>query len=90
MADDSLDAELVRWAVAPIGRRPGKLPQRSPVVCRCADVTAAEITADLASGASLAALQERRGCGTFCGSCLPELRQMVAAHASDTPGARAA
>ena len=90
MADDSLDAELVRWAVAPIGRRPGKLPQRSPVVCRCADVTAAEITADLASGASLAALQERRGCGTFCGSCLPELRQMVAAHASETPGAKAA
>ncbi|WP_374692024.1 molybdopterin-dependent oxidoreductase [Accumulibacter sp.] len=87
MADDSLDAELVRWAVAPIGHRPGRLPLRSPVVCRCADVTAAEITADLASGAGLAALQERRGCGTFCGSCLPELRQMVAAHASDTPGA---
>ncbi|EXI67721.1 MAG: Nitrate reductase [Candidatus Accumulibacter adjunctus] len=90
MADDSLDAELVRWAVAPIGERPGKLPQRSRVVCRCADVTAAEITAELTSGTSLAALQEKRGCGTFCGSCLPDLRQMAAAHAAHTPGARTA
>jgi len=53
-------------------------------------VTGAEITADLASGASLAALQEKRGCGTFCGSCLPELRQVVAAHASETHGATTA
>ncbi|MBK7674651.1 MAG: molybdopterin-dependent oxidoreductase [Candidatus Accumulibacter sp.] len=82
MADDSLDAALIRWAVAPIGRRPGKLPQRSRVVCKCADVSQAEIMADLAVGATLALLQEKRGCGTFCGACLPELREMVAGHAA--------
>ncbi|HRF12295.1 MAG TPA: molybdopterin-dependent oxidoreductase [Candidatus Accumulibacter phosphatis] len=86
MADDTLDAELIRWAVAPIGKRPGKLPVRSRVVCKCADVTAAQIATDIASGATLAVLQEQRKCGTFCGSCLPELRQMIsdqAQHASD-------
>jgi len=67
----------------------------------CSDVTAAETTADLASSATLPALQEKRGCGTFCGSALqekrgcgtfcgfrlPELSQMIAGHASDTPRA---
>ena len=77
MADDTLDSELIRWAVAPIGKRPGKLPQRSHVVCKCADITAAQITADLAAGATLAVLQKNRKCGTFCGSCLPELRQII-------------
>ena len=53
----------------------------------CSDVTAAETTADLASSATLPALQEKRGCGTFCGFRLPELSQMIAGHASDTPRA---
>jgi bacterioferritin-associated ferredoxin len=73
----TLDPALIRWAVAPIGKRPGKLPQRSRIVCNCADVSEAQIKADLESGATLAVLQEKRKCGTFCGSCLPELRQMV-------------
>jgi assimilatory nitrate reductase catalytic subunit len=81
MADDTLDAELIRWAVAPIGRRPGNLPPCSHVVCKCADVTAAQITSDLAAGATLAVLQKQRKCGTFCGSCLPELRQMISGQA---------
>jgi hypothetical protein len=38
---------LIRWAVAPIGKRPGKLPQRSRVVCNCADISEAQIKADL-------------------------------------------
>ena len=84
MADDALDAALIRWAVAPIGRRPGKLPQKSRIVCNCADISEAQIAADLAAGATLAMLQEKRKCGTFCGSCLPELRQMVAGQAAHT------
>ncbi|MQM33917.1 MAG: hypothetical protein CRU72_05565, partial [Candidatus Accumulibacter phosphatis] len=61
--------------------RPGKLPQRSRVVCNCADISEAQIKADLDGGATLTILQEKRKCGTFCGSCLPELRQMVASQA---------
>ena len=79
MADNTLDAELIRWAVAPIGQRPGKLQPRSRVVCKCADITAAQIAADIEAGATLAVLQDQRKCGTFCGSCLPELRQMISA-----------
>ncbi len=90
MADDSLDAALIRWAVAPIGRRPGKLPQRSRVVCKCADASESEIIADLTGGATLPGVQEKRGCGTFCGACLPELRQMVASHAASVGRAAAA
>ncbi|MCP5227206.1 nitrate reductase [Accumulibacter sp.] len=81
MADNTLDPELIRWALAPIGRRPGRLPQRSRIVCNCADVSEAQIAADLEASATLAVLQEKRKCGTFCGSCLPELRQMIASQA---------
>ncbi|WP_313953317.1 molybdopterin-dependent oxidoreductase [Accumulibacter sp.] len=89
-AEAGLDPALIRWAVAPIGKRPGKLPQRSRVVCNCADITEAQIGADLEAGATLAVLQEKRKCGTFCGSCLPELRQMIASQAERTASAQVA
>ena len=81
MADGSLDAALIRWAVAPIGRRPGSLPQKHRTVCHCTDISEAQIAADLATGATLAKLQEKHKCGTFCGACLPELRQLVSGQA---------
>jgi assimilatory nitrate reductase catalytic subunit len=81
IADDTLDPELIRWAVAPIGKRPGELPRRSRVLCNCADITEAQIAADVEAGATLVVLQEKRKCGTFCGSCLPELKQIIAAQA---------
>jgi len=84
LADGGLEPELIRWAVAPVERRPGGLPARSRVVCNCADITEAQIAGDLKDGATLAMLQEKRKCGTFCGSCLPELRQMVARQAEAT------
>ena len=81
MADGTLDAALIRWAVAPIGKAPGKLPEKSRVVCKCADITELQIHAELACGASLPILQDRLKCGTFCGACLPELRKMTALQA---------
>ena len=78
MADDTLDATLIRWAVAPIGKAPGKLPEKSRVVCKCADVTEQQIKTELAQGANFAMLQDRLKCGTFCGGCVPELKQMAA------------
>ena len=33
--------------------------------------------ADLAAGLDFAALQEKRKCGTSCGSCRPELHRLV-------------
>ncbi|TXH22749.1 MAG: nitrate reductase, partial [Elusimicrobia bacterium] len=78
VSDGSLQPELIRWVVAPLGRRPGAVPAKSRVVCQCADVSEAEIVADLGAGATLATLQEKHKCGTYCGSCLPELRRLAA------------
>ncbi|CAG0979577.1 partial Nitrate reductase, partial [Rhodocyclaceae bacterium] len=52
-------------------------PARGRVVCNCFDVSEDEIRADLAAGLDLPAIQERRKCGTSCGSCLPELKRIA-------------
>ena len=41
-----------------------------------------DLAAAVAGGADLATLQETLKCGTSCGSCVPELRRMVAAGAA--------
>jgi assimilatory nitrate reductase catalytic subunit len=73
---------LLRAGAAP----PGALPVRSPQVCTCHDVNEARIREVLASMAGpsderLAQLQRQLRCGTECGSCLPKLKQLVAAAA---------
>jgi assimilatory nitrate reductase catalytic subunit len=77
MAENALDASLIRWAVAPIGKPPHRLTEKSRIVCNCADISEAQLKTGFARGASLAELQEKLRCGTFCGSCVPELKQMA-------------
>ena len=48
------------------------------VVCNCLDVTERAIAAALPGAPTLAALQAKLGCGTSCGSCVPELKRMLA------------
>jgi assimilatory nitrate reductase catalytic subunit len=48
-------------------------------VCACFKVPESSIRTAVAAGASLAALQEELMCGTNCGSCVPELRRLIAA-----------
>ncbi len=67
-----------KWLFAPLATPPASAPARGRIVCNCFDVSENEIRADLAAGLGLAALQNRRKCGTNCGSCLPELRRMAA------------
>ena len=71
-------AELRKCLFAPLPTRPAAGPARGRIVCNCFDVSENEIRADLAAGLDLAALQQKRQCGTNCGSCLPELRRMAA------------
>ena len=52
---------------------------RGRTLCNCFDVAEADIVAALAAGATLARLQKDLKCGTSCGSCVPELRRLVAA-----------
>jgi assimilatory nitrate reductase catalytic subunit len=65
-----------RWLLAPLGTPPAGGSARGRVVCNCFDVSEAEIVADYRAGLDLAALQEKRQCGTSCGSCLPELKRL--------------
>jgi assimilatory nitrate reductase catalytic subunit len=77
--------------VTTIGRlllRPGATPptgfaSRGPVVCNCWNIGENTIEAALEqldgdAVERLAALQAKLRCGTQCGSCLPELKRMVA------------
>ena len=48
-------------------------------VCACFGVGEELIRDAIAAGATLAKLQDELKCGTNCGSCVPELRRMVAA-----------
>jgi len=48
-------------------------------VCACFKVPESTIRSAVAAGASLAKLQKELKCGTNCGSCVPELRRLLAA-----------
>ncbi len=72
---------LAGSAAASLGFKP-----RGKVVCNCFNVSENEIidfctTANGDSAAKLTALQAAKKCGTNCGSCLPELRTLVAGSA---------
>jgi len=48
-------------------------------VCACFKVAESQVRSAVAAGATLAKLQKELKCGTNCGSCVPELRRLVAA-----------
>ena len=86
MAEDELDANLIRFALAPSTKPPVSVVPRN-IVCKCADVSDAQIHKMLAQGAGLPQLQDALKCGTFCGSCVPEIRKMVAEYAQQEAAA---
>jgi assimilatory nitrate reductase catalytic subunit len=51
---------------------------RGRTLCNCFDVAEADVVAAIAAGATLAKVQKDLKCGTNCGSCVPELRRLVA------------
>ena len=64
-------------------RRPAQSSARGRVVCNCLDVAETQIVERLGSSSGsaeqrLAQLQGALRCGTQCGSCVPELRRMIA------------
>ncbi len=79
MAEDELDAGLLRYALAPSAKPPVSVAPRN-IVCKCADVSDVQIGNELDGGAGLPQLQERLKCGTFCGSCVPDIKRMIADH----------
>ncbi len=77
MAEDELAANMIRFALAPTASAPGNIPQRN-IICKCADVSDTQIQQVLAAGGGLHQVQQTLKCGTFCGSCVPEIKRMVA------------
>ncbi|WP_240669369.1 nitrate reductase [Achromobacter spanius] len=53
-------------------------PARSRTVCACVGVSEAAILAGIARGCDLDGLKSTLGCGTGCGSCVPEVRALIA------------
>jgi len=49
---------------------------RDRVVCSCKQVKESRINEAIANGASVPELKAALGCGTVCGSCVPELKRM--------------
>ena len=82
MVQGKLTDEMRRWAMAPVIAPPSGGKSRGRIVCNCLDVSECEIQAELAQGADLPTLQKNLECGTKCGSCVPELKRMMAAPAT--------
>ncbi len=76
--------ELRQRLLAGSANPPQGFKARGKVVCNCFNVSERSIiefcsTTKIDSAGKLAALQSELKCGTNCGSCLPELRTLVAA-----------
>ncbi|CAB3756830.1 nitrate reductase [Paraburkholderia humisilvae] len=50
---------------------------RERVVCSCMQVKESRINEAIANGAGVPELKATLGCGTVCGSCVPELKRLV-------------
>ncbi|MBY0340058.1 MAG: molybdopterin-dependent oxidoreductase [Rhodocyclaceae bacterium] len=77
MATGASTAEARKWLLAPLSRPPVAGKSRGRIVCNCYDVSESEILAEYKTGCDLKTLQERKKCGTSCGSCVPELKRLA-------------
>jgi assimilatory nitrate reductase catalytic subunit len=71
-----------RFAVFSTRQKAGAVRER--VVCNCRQITESRIQKAIAHGATVTELKTKLGCGTVCGSCVPELKRMCAAPALAT------
>ncbi|HET9114053.1 MAG TPA: molybdopterin-dependent oxidoreductase [Burkholderiales bacterium] len=79
MAENADIAPLRAWVLAPLATPPAGSRSRGRIVCNCLNIAESQIVAAVAQGADLAVLQAGLKCGTECGSCVPELKRIVAA-----------
>jgi assimilatory nitrate reductase catalytic subunit len=80
MTTGEFSAELRRWALAPLSSPPAGLHSRGKIICSCLDVAENDIIENIQLGADLITLKNKLKCGTECGSCVPELKQLVQRH----------
>ncbi|MHA6493260.1 nitrate reductase [Pseudomonas borbori] len=77
------DADLRRWLLAPVSAPPGtaKGKKAGKTLCNCLNVSEDAVCAGIASGMDLDGLKRELGCGTSCGSCVPEIRRLISQQA---------
>ena len=91
LLQDQLPAQAFgRQLLRPGATTPAGVASRGKTVCSCFGVTETAIVDSLRQCAGsddkrLTALQGALQCGTNCGSCLPELKRMVRAAATNAP-----
>ena len=78
IAEGASAMEVRSWLLAPLSQPPAGKAGRGRTVCDCINVAEPDILAAIAAGADLTALQATLKCGTECGSCVPELKRLIA------------
>ncbi|NBF01211.1 molybdopterin-dependent oxidoreductase [Pseudomonas sp. Fl5BN2] len=76
------DEQLRRWLLAPMSTPPeasGLGGARERTLCNCKNVSYRTVCAGIAAGLDLDQLKQQLGCGSQCGSCVPEIKRLLAA-----------
>ena len=77
--DDDTGRALRRWLLAPVESPPGQARQHTgKTLCTCMNVSEAAVREGIERGCDLIALKQNLGCGTQCGSCVPEIKRLLA------------
>ena len=63
------------FTLAAVQANPGK------TLCNCKNVSQGAVCAGIRRGLDLQGLKQELGCGTQCGSCVPEIKRLLAATA---------
>ncbi|WP_296127028.1 nitrate reductase [Pseudomonas sp. Ga0074129] len=76
----SADTELRRWLLAPRSTPPENSATTAVgrTLCNCLNVSHEAICAGIAQGLDLNGLKQTLKCGTNCGSCVPEIKRLLA------------
>jgi assimilatory nitrate reductase catalytic subunit len=79
-SEGQADADLRRWLLAPLSTPPGTASGRKPskTLCNCLNVSQDAVCAGIARGLDLDGLKQELKCGTSCGSCVPEIKRLLA------------
>ncbi|RMO79721.1 Assimilatory nitrate reductase large subunit [Pseudomonas syringae pv. primulae] len=76
---ERVDTALRRWLLAPLSSEPGKdsTLSRDKTLCNCMNVSQSAVMSGIERGLDLIQLKTQLGCGTQCGSCVPEIKRLI-------------
>ncbi|KIQ29035.1 nitrate reductase [Pseudomonas viridiflava] len=77
--EERVDLPLRRWLLAPLSSQPGKdgSEARDKTLCNCMNVKQSAVLKGVEAGLDLNQLKKQLGCGTMCGSCVPEIKRLI-------------